>query len=132
EAHVMFVTDPGAGGTGCELSVAVAHLTAAGDDSFSNTASELKALGYKRPDRKYLVWTDANVLCGVGSVYSDTKPGLTNLNNGYAPMFARVDAACWGYAEGHELMHTLGAVQKGAPHATANSHCYDEPDEMCY
>ena len=131
-AHVVFVTEPDAAGTGCQLSVAVAHLTAAGDDSFSSTVTELKALGYNRPDRKYLVWTDANVLCGVGSLYSDTKPGPTNLNNGYAPMYARVDAACWDYAEGHELMHTLGAVQQGAPHATAAGHCWDEQDEMCY
>jgi hypothetical protein len=131
EAHVTFVTEPDAG-SNCQLSVVVAHLSAAGDDSFSSTASELKALGFNRPDRKYLVWTDANVLCGVGSVFSDAKPGLSNLNNGYAPMFARVDAACWNYAEGHELMHTLGSVQQGAPHATSNGHCYDEADEMCY
>jgi hypothetical protein len=131
EAHVRFVTEPGAGGD-CQLSVPVAHLTAGGDDSFSNTVAELKAQGYNQADRKYLVWTDANVLCGVGSVYSDTRPGLNNINNGYAAMFARVDAACWDYAEGHELMHTLGSVQRGAPHATANGHCYDESDEMCY
>jgi hypothetical protein len=131
EAHVRFLTEPGGTG-GCELSVSVAHLTAGGDDSFSNTVSELKAMGYNRPDRKYLVWADANVLCGVGSVYSDSRPGLNNVNNGYAPMFARVDAACWNYAEGHELMHTLGSVQRGAPHATANGHCWDESDDMCY
>jgi len=130
EAHVRFVTEPVAGG--CQLSVPVVHLTASGDDSFSNTITELKAQGYNRADRKYLVWTDANVLCGVGSVYSDTRPGLNNINNGYAAMFARVDAACWDYAEGHELMHTLGSVQQSAPHATANGHCWDEPDEMCY
>ena len=131
-AHVRFVTEPDAAGTGCQLSVAVAHLSATGDDSFSNTVTELKALGYNRSDRKYLVWTDSTVLCGVGSLYSDTKPGLTNLNNGYAPMFARVDSGCWNYAEGHELMHTLGAVQSGAPHATSAGHCWDQPDEMCY
>jgi len=131
EAHVRFVTEADAGG-GCRLSVPVAHLTVSGDDSFSNTVAELKALGYNRADRKYLVWTDANVLCGVGSVYSDSRPGTNNINNGFAPMFARVDAACWDYAEGHELMHTLGSVQRGAPHATANGHCFDEQDEMCY
>jgi hypothetical protein len=132
EAHVTFVTEAGAGGSGCQLSVTVAHLSASGDDSFSNTVSELKAQGYTRKDRKYLVWTDANVLCGVASVYSDTRPGLDNRNNGWAPMFARVDSACWGHAEGHELMHNLGAVQEQAPHATANGHCTDEPDDMCY
>ena len=131
EAHVRFATEPGADG-GCQLSVAVVQLSASGDDSFSNTVAELKAKGFNRADRKYLVWADANVLCGVGSVYSDSRPGLNNLNNGYAPMFARVDAACWDYAEGHELMHTLGSVQRGAPHATANGHCWDESDDMCY
>ncbi|HKY78075.1 MAG TPA: hypothetical protein VJS45_18215, partial [Acidimicrobiia bacterium] len=131
EAHVRFVTEPSGDG-GCQLSVPVVQLSASGDDSFSNTAAELKAKGYNRADRKYLVWTDANVLCGVGSVYSDSRPGLNNLNNGYAPMFARVDAACWDYAEGHELMHTLGSVQQSAPHATSNGHCWDESDDMCY
>jgi hypothetical protein len=131
EAHVRFVTEPSGNGD-CRLSVPVVHLTAGGDDSFSNTVAELKALGYNRADRKYLVWADADVLCGVGNVYSDSRPGLNNLNNGYAAMFARVDAACWNYAEGHELMHTLGSVQRGAPHATANGHCYDESDDMCY
>jgi hypothetical protein len=132
EAHVRFVTEPDAAGTGCQLSVVIAHLSATGDDSFSNTVTELKALGLNRSDRKYLVWTDSDVLCGVGSLYSDSRPGLSNLNNGYAPMFARVDSGCWDYAEGHELMHTLGAVQTGAPHATTAGHCWDEPDEMCY
>ena len=132
EAHVVFVTEPS--GTGCTLSVAIVQLTAAGDDSFSNTMSELTARGFNRPDRKYLVWTDAEVLCGIGTVYADTRPDpAKNYNNrGYAPMFARVDTACWNHAEGHELMHTLGAVQVGAPHATANGHCVDEPDDMCY
>jgi hypothetical protein len=131
-AHVQFVTEPDPSGTGCQLSVAVAHLSATGDDSFSNTVSELKGLGYNRTDRKYLVWMDSDVLCGIGSLYSDTKPGLNNLNDGYAAMFARVDSSCWDYAEGHELMHTLGAVQQGAPHATTAGHCWDQPDEMCY
>ena len=131
EAHVRFATEPSGDG-GCQLSVPVVHLSASGDDSFSNTVAELKAKGYNRADRKYLIWADANVLCGVGSVYSDSRPGLNNLNNGYAAMFARVDAACWDYAEGHELMHTLGSVQQSAPHATSNGHCWDESDDMCY
>ncbi|MEW6477424.1 MAG: hypothetical protein AB1679_34665 [Actinomycetota bacterium] len=132
EAHVAFVTEPDGDGNGCRLSVAVARLSASGDDSFSNTMSELKAKGFNRKDRKYLVWADANVLCGVGSMFSDDRPGLNNLNNGYAAMYARVDSACWGHAEAHELMHNLGAVQENAPHATANGHCNDEPDDMCY
>jgi hypothetical protein len=32
----------------------------------------------------------------------------------------------------HEIMHTLGAVQPDAPHATAGGHCWDDQDVMCY
>lgn len=32
----------------------------------------------------------------------------------------------------HELLHTLGAVQEGAPHATSAGHCTDGSDVMCY
>lgn len=132
EAHVTFVTEPAADGAGCQLAVSVVNVSAEAVESFSDTVTALKALGYNRPDRKYLIWTDADVLCGAGSMYSDSRPGQSNLNNGYAAMYARVDTGCWGYAEGHELMHNLGAVQRGAPHATSAGHCTDEPDDMCY
>lgn len=32
----------------------------------------------------------------------------------------------------HEVFHTLGAVQNGAPHATGYLHCTDGHDVMCY
>jgi hypothetical protein len=131
EAHVIFVTEPDPAGGACRLSVPVVHLTRVGDDTFAATISELKALGYDRPDRKYLVWTDSPVLCGVANFHPDPRPGLDNMNNGSEAMYARVDPACWGVAEGHELMHTLGAVQPGAPHE-AGVHCWDEVDNMCY
>ena len=132
EAHIAFATQPGSGGSACQLDVPVVHLTAAGDDSFSNTVDELKAQGFNRSDRKYLVWTDATVLCGIAGVFPDPRPGQENRNNANLAMFARIDAACWNYAEGHELMHSLGAVQWGAPHATPNGHCFDGPDDLCY
>ena len=55
-------------------------------------------------------------------------------------MFARVDKPCWGLlagpgthsVEAHELTHTLGAVDSDAPNATANGHCTDDYDTMCY
>ena len=107
-------------------------LSATADDNFANTMTELKARGYNRADRRYMVWMDANVLCGIGQIYRDSQPGQANANNGYYTAFGRVDAGCWGYAEAHELMHNLGGVQPDAPHATPNFHCRDESDEMCY
>ena len=130
EAHVPFVTAPDAGG--CSVVVRREVLSATADDSFANTISELKARGYTRADRRYMVWMDGNVLCGIGQLYLDSQPGQTNANNGSYTAFARADSGCWGYAEAHEIMHNLGGVQPDAPHGTANFHCWDENDVMCY
>ncbi len=134
--HVRFVTD-----ANCNLIVTRVTLTATGDDNFDNTVAELHSQGFSRTDRKYLVYVDANVYCGIGEYYHDdsfdTTPG-SNANNGHpqAPgTVARVDNACWGRAnsvEAHELMHGLGGVQNSAPHSTGRGHCTDDYDRMCY
>jgi len=131
EVHVPFVTAADGSGS-CTLVVRKEVLSSTADDNFSNTISELKARGYNRADRRYMVWMDSNVLCGIGQIYRDSQPGQTNANNGYYTAFGRVDAGCWGYAEAHELMHNLGGVQPDAPNATPGFHCRDENDEMCY
>jgi hypothetical protein len=124
--RIRYVTDS------CALSIASVTLTPAGDDSFSAMRSELEAKGFTRPDRKYLVWVDASVgICGLGELFGDDQPTTANANNS-GPMYARVDTPCWGYAEAHELLHTLGAVQGSAPHSTGAGHCFDENDTMCY
>jgi hypothetical protein len=132
--HVRWVTD-----TSCNLSVAHVTLSAAGDDSIDSTINELRTQGFNRSDRKYLVWMDANVYCGIAQVYGDDKPTQDNVSNGSSSVsgeFARVDNDCWGLSgqsiEAHELMHTLGGVQTTAPHATKYNHCYDTADRMCY
>jgi hypothetical protein len=142
---VRFVTD-----ASCQLDVDEVRLSAAGDDTFPNTIKELRALGYTRPDRKYLVWMDtppgrSSVYCGISQLYYDETDAVSNLNNGHPSvqgMFSRVDAGCWGSTgtpyEAHELMHSLGAVQRNAPHSTnrfpppAGAHCTDNYDVMCY
>ena len=134
--HVRYVTD-----SICALDVDRVTLSTAGDDNFDNTVAELVAQGYDRPDRKYLVYVDANVYCGIGEIYYDDSPNATpgsNANNGHSQvpgMIARVDNGCWGQpnsVEAHELMHNLGGVQPSAPHATPGLHCIDENDRMCY
>lgn len=130
ERHIRFVTD-----SSCALAVAHVVLSPTGDDSFSNTISELAAQGYGAPDRKYLIWMDAGVYCGIAEVTEDDSPGSANQAN-TTTGYARVDSGCWGrtdhLSELHELMHNLGAVQLSAPHSTGNFHCTDEYDAMCY
>jgi hypothetical protein len=102
--------------------------------SFNDTVQALTAQGYNDKNRKYLAFADANQLCGIGTLYNDTR--LTaNYNDGYAASYARVDANCWSTSHSvaaHELTHNLGGVQQGAPHATTGGHCWDESDIMCY
>jgi len=129
--HLRFVTaSDGLGGCVLDLRKVVVATTA--DDTFDATITAVKAQGYNRTDRKYMLWVDANVYCGIGSVYRDSQAGQTNLNNGSYAQYGRSDNGCWNYAEAHELMHNLGGVQPDAPNATPNFHCSDEYDEMCY
>jgi hypothetical protein len=131
--HVRFVTDGD-----CQMDVAKVPLSPEGVASFGGTLNDLAKHGHNRSDRKYLVWVDAYVLCGMAEVQDDDRPHAANLNDGNADrgMLARVDRGCWGWAErsveAHELAHTLGAVQRSAPNASALFHCVDEADLMCY
>jgi hypothetical protein len=103
--------------------------------TFGATVSAVTNLGFTSGDRKYLMWVDATVLCGIAQMYPYSDPGQDNVNNGSYPQMARIDSGCWGLGqsvEAHELVHTLGAVMPDAPHATVNGHCSDESDRLCY
>ena len=89
--------------------------------------------------RKYLVaWDDGDATdhyCGLSETMPDSKAGPTNANETQplGAMFATAETGCWtGPLLTHELMHSLGAVQKDAPHATALGHCTDGSDLLCY
>ncbi len=126
--NVRFVHD-----ANCLVTVANVTLDANGDDTMGITEDQLQFLGHDRPDRKYLIWMDANIFCGQGDIRWDDNPGVGNGNN-YGRSWARVDNGCWDeprYAA-HELMHTLGGVQMSAPHSTGYWHCTDDYDAMCY
>ena len=128
--RVRFVHD-----ANCTPTVARTTLSVAAGNDFQATVDELTTKGFSRNDRKYMVWVDANVYCGIGEVYSDDRAGQNNYNNIYS-LISRVDNGCWGVVgqsvEAHELMHNLGGVQETAPNATEFNHCTDESDRMCY
>jgi alpha-tubulin suppressor-like RCC1 family protein len=125
--RIRFVHD-----ASCAPTIVSVTLSATGDDNLSNTINQLEDAGYARTDRKYMIFMDANVLCGVGTMVADDRPGQENWNN-QGPDYARVDAGCWsGDIAAHEHMHTMGGVQNSAPHGSGGNHCTDEYDVMCY
>ena len=72
-----------------------------------------------------------NAQCGLGSTtVDDAVDGANSLpQSGQASIWAN----CWNAnTTVHEIMHTLGAVQSTAPHATFSNHCFDGIDPMCY
>ncbi|WP_435770684.1 hypothetical protein [Nocardioides sp. SYSU DS0651] len=136
--RVRFVTQTD--GSTCLAKVLNVTVPAGSMSSFNATISAVQALGYTDPARKYLMWTDATVLCGVASMYPNDGETQANPNNGSYAQYARIDAGCWGFGDGaaqhsveaHELLHTLGGVMSTAPHGTRAGHCWDESDTMCY
>lgn len=125
--HIRFVHD-----ASCNILVKNVKLSSTGDDHFGNTVNELEALGYNRTDRKYMIFVDARVLCGIGSMFVDDQPGAANWNNS-GSSYSRIDEGCWqGFVAAHEHMHNMGGVQDSAPHSSPYGHCTDEYDVMCY
>ncbi|KRB78593.1 hypothetical protein ASE01_04905 [Nocardioides sp. Root190] len=136
--RVRYVTDT-AGGS-CVAKVLNVTVPAGSMSSFNATISAVQALGHTAANRKYLMWTDASVLCGIASMYPNDGQSQGNPNNGSYAQYARIDSGCWGFGDGaaqhsveaHELVHTFGGVMSTAPHGTRAGHCWDESDTMCY
>lgn len=127
QRQLRFTTD-----AGCRPTIKPIQVNPVALDSLQNTISALQSLGYAKSDRKYLIFAESGVYCGIGTVLEDDSPGPTNRNNS-GPSYARVDTPCWsGHTAAHELTHNLGGVQMTAPNASGGWHCTDEYDLMCY
>ena len=124
--HVRYVTTPE-----CRADVAEVQLPGGSLRSFAATVDALRGLGYNRTDRKYLMFADTNLYCGISTYVNDTRPGRGNRNNG-GPSYARVDSGCWSATmAAHQLTHSLGAVLTDSPNATGAGGCTDEYDLLC-
>lgn len=127
--HVRFATS---GSGSCTPTVQVTTVSAGDLADFGRTRSALLGQGYDRADRKYLVFADSTVYCGIGDFADDDSKTSANKSN-VGREFARVDSGCWdANTATHELGHTLGAVSNSAPDSSRSGHCVDESDVMCY
>ncbi|MFI9323064.1 RICIN domain-containing protein [Kitasatospora aureofaciens] len=125
--HVRFVTEPD-----CTASVLNVQISDAEIQDFNASNRALAAQGFNRKDRKYMMFTDAKVYCGIGTFAGDERSGQDNLSN-FGPSYGRTDSGCWsGTTAAHELGHNLGAVNNSAPNSSKAGHCTDEWDIMCY
>ncbi|GAA4994239.1 RICIN domain-containing protein [Kitasatospora paranensis] len=125
--HIRFVT-----AADCTPSVLNVELPDAALAEFGAMNTALAGKGFDRKDRKYMVFADANVYCGIGTFNGDERPGQDNLSN-FGPSYGRTDSGCWsGATAAHELGHNLGAVNNSAPNSSKGAHCTDEWDIMCY
>jgi hypothetical protein len=99
---------------------------------FRAVFDELSAAGLRSPFTKYLVYFDGPVandrVCGQG--------GSDSTGFGLAVVYLR---ACSGVSTAavaaHELLHTLGAVPRGAPHECPDpnsSHTCDDPNDIMH
>ncbi len=125
--RIRFVTTPD-----CQLDVLNIALPEKATATWTATVEALRLQGYADPKRKYLLFVESDVYCGISTIRGDTQPELSNSNNQQSG-YARVDRTCWNaMTAAHELTHTLGGVQNSAPHSTGAWHCTDENDLMCY
>ncbi|WP_256220830.1 RICIN domain-containing protein [Streptomyces sp. CC53] len=125
--HIRYVT-----AADCTPTVLNIEVPASALAEFSATNRALAAQGLNRRDRKYMIFADAQVYCGIGTFAGDERPGQDNLSN-FGPSYGRTDTGCWGgHTAAHELGHNLGAVNNSAPNTSRGAHCTDEYDVMCY
>lgn len=108
-----------------------------GDDYYGKTSAEQDRdlAGYGTEDIDFLLLYDSttgyqDVLSNQSTIDNDTSQGPQNQNN-IGPGIALVYE--WNRKIIlHELTHTWGAVQVGAPHEDGYHHCNDGLDIMCY
>ncbi|MFB6613217.1 RICIN domain-containing protein [Streptomyces sp. NPDC056367] len=125
--HIRYVT-----AADCTPTVLNIELPASALAEFSATNNALAAKGLDRRDRKYMIFSDTQVYCGIGTFAGDERPGQNNQSN-FGPSYGRTDSGCWGgHTAAHELGHNLGAVNNSAPNTSRGAHCTDEYDVMCY
>ncbi len=123
--------------TGDMSIIDVSLPTSRANTTVGTIVTDLKNLGYKNSNIKYDVLFDggsASLFSGYGTLWYDDRLTANNQNN-LGGTYALVDGTGGyydAYSVAHEVGHTLGAVQKTAPHTTGAGHCNDIYDVICY
>jgi Divergent InlB B-repeat domain len=100
--------------------------------AFDTIASQLAAAGFGNPFKKYLVYYDGPAVqenvCGTGGGDFSTGPSYAVVWLAGCPRVPTDGVAA------HELLHALGALPPGAPHACPGDpgHPCDSPQDVLY
>ena len=99
----------------------------------TNSIIEIRRSGLLAEGNNAVIFGDVYDLgCGRSPVRQDDRPGPENRNNDGGG-WAWVGSACWHPQHlMHEIAHSLGAVQHGAPNSNGGGHCTDDHDRLCY
>lgn len=136
DRRIRFVTNPDCTVNIIKVVIPTSVWTSAtGFNLYYNLVQYMQGIGYNLPSRKYIMMIEnLNTFCGLTSTSGDENPdpALNRANN--ETNIAVVGRECWRITAGnrstalHELMHMLGAVNRGAPHANAGGHVDDGYD----
>ncbi|WP_137121148.1 hypothetical protein [Segeticoccus rhizosphaerae] len=132
--RMRWVTSEPASGR-CVVSVRKVVVPASAYAGPARLWAHLRRLGYTSPRRHYVVWAETpprQRVCGLGETFLDDTPRPADNWHNRMALFAWLTPPCWEGGLLHEALHTLGAVQPGAPYASAHGHCRDTADIMCY
>ncbi len=125
--------------------VDVVQLAVGGaSDDYASIVTALGAAGLTSAapaQARYLVYHDGIIGPGTwgygGQAATPTQStqdpfGAANGVGGVAATYAESIGAPDWLTILHETMHTMGAVQDGAPDSNGTAHCFDDHDVMCY
>jgi Divergent InlB B-repeat domain len=115
------------------LPVTAAQISAGGaENAFAAMLSQLEEAGFSNPYKDYLVYYDGpsveTDVCGTGGGNFDAGPGYAIVWMQGCPGIPTDGIAA------HELLHALGAVPDGDPHACPgdSAHVCDNPLDVLY
>jgi hypothetical protein len=104
----------------------------AASSTFQRLGTFLEASGYSSPYKDYLVYTDGfgeanDLVCGTGA-------GTFDSGTGFAMVWLRACGVPTDAVAAHEMLHELGALPIGAPHACPGDtgHPCDSPTDVLY